>query len=84
MQSYTEKEVWLNNIVVSLDTGFLSLKLKDNTQVFCFMAGVSVLDTVRALNEEQFIKQGVERGGGVFTVIEVLYKRTQGYLCFHL
>ncbi len=24
------------------------------------MAGVSVLDTVRALNEEQFIKQGVE------------------------
>ncbi len=47
------------------------------------MAGVSVLDTVRALNEEQFIKQGVERGG-VFTVIEVLYKRTQGYLCFHL
>ncbi len=54
------EEVWLNHIVVSLDTGFLSLKLKDNTQVFCFMAGVSVLDTVRALNEEQFIKQGVE------------------------
>ncbi len=54
------EEVWLNNIAVSLDTGFLSLKLKDNTQVFCFMAGVSVLDVLRALNEEQFIKQGVE------------------------
>lgn len=28
--------------------------------MFCFIAGVSVLDVLRALNEEHFVKQGVE------------------------
>lgn len=28
--------------------------------MFCFIAGVSVLDVLRALNEAHFIKQGVE------------------------